>query len=59
MDAHRSLKSDNTLRQPEVVMAPERLGAMHQKPDQFCPLFYSPDGTEKVAGSPTRLAIVT
>ncbi|WP_036819391.1 hypothetical protein [Photobacterium sanctipauli] len=35
MDAHRSLKSDNTLRQPEVVMAPERLGAMHQNRVSF------------------------
>ncbi|MGR5061323.1 hypothetical protein [Photobacterium sp. DNB22_13_2] len=35
MDAHRSLKSDNTLRQPEVVMAPERLGAMHQNRISF------------------------
>ena len=47
MDAHRSLKSDNTLRQPEVVMAPERLGAMHQKSNQLCSLLYSPDGAER------------
>ncbi|MGF1700516.1 hypothetical protein L4D09_09405 [Photobacterium makurazakiensis] len=35
MDAHRSLKFDNTLRQPEVVMAPDRLGAMHQNRISF------------------------
>ncbi|MGF1736379.1 hypothetical protein [Photobacterium satsumensis] len=39
MDAHRSLKSDNTLRQPEVVMAPERLGAMHQNRISFVRYF--------------------
>ncbi|MBC7003139.1 hypothetical protein BIZ37_11280 [Photobacterium sp. BZF1] len=39
MDAHRSLKSNNTLRLPEVVMAPERLGAMHQNRISFVRYF--------------------
>ena len=35
MDAHRSTYAETHLRKPEIVMAPERLGAMHQNRISF------------------------